>query len=129
MLVVMGRMRAVIDAVDEREAKQRLEARLGELFAQFTRRVEVEEVLECVRVDRAAVEDVEHLLNELRWHEVRVCEYVVAYQLDYLAVDELVVLDRLQWQFATRYTLIFREEAFKLNLLSSILQSSIITFY
>lgn len=91
----MGRMRAVIDAVDEREAKERLEARLGELFAEFAGRVKVEEVLECVRVDRAAVEDVEHLLNELRWHEMRVCEYVVAYQLDYLAVDELVVLDRL----------------------------------
>ena len=91
----MGRMRTVIDAVDEREAKKRFEACFRELFAQFTCRVKVEEVLECVRVDWAAVEDVEHLLNELRRHEMRVCEYVVAYQLDYLTVDELVVLDRL----------------------------------
>lgn len=88
--------------VDEREAQQGLETRLGELLAHLSRRVQVEKVVERARVDRATVENVEHFLHELRRHEMRVRENVVAYELDHLTVDHLVVLDRLEWQFTVR---------------------------
>lgn len=88
--------------VDEREAEQGLEARLGELLAHLSRRVQVEKVVERARVDRAAVENVEHFLHELSRHEMRVRENVVAYELDHLTVDHLVVLDRLERQFTVR---------------------------